>query len=369
MRIREVEVGTVEVPLVGTFATAHSTRTSQRSVLVRVAAESGESGWGSVEPTKGYSRASIDDVAAAVRSAAGPAVVGADALNPRAAREAMRGRCAVAEARAVVESALFDLAGRLLGVAAWRLLGGRVRERVRLNGWIGLVPPARAATEAAEWAARGFTSAKVKVGHDLDDDVARVRAIREAVGPRFRIRMDANEGMDVERAVALGRALEPCDLELFEQPIDRKDFDGLAAIRRRIGIPIMADESVEGPESVIELIRREAADFVKVKVMKQGGLLDTIETVDVAAAAGLRVVIGHGFGLWPSTMAEAVVAAACPAIVDGIEAVGPLKMRGDVVGDPPAGGGRARAGDGPGLGVRPDPARLAAFGWTSTTVR
>jgi muconate cycloisomerase len=159
-------------------------------------------------------------------------------------------------------------------------------------------------------------------------------------------------------------------VELFEQPIDRKDLDGLATIRRRIGVPIMADESVEGPASVIALIRHEAADLVKVKVMKQGGLLDTIETVDVASAAGLRVVIGHGFGLWLSTMAEAVVAAACPAIIEGIESVGPLKMRGDVIADPPAiADGEIALGDTPGLGLVPDPARLREFGWISTTVR
>ena len=370
MTIREVEVGTVEIPLVGTFSTAHSTRTSQRSVIVRVTSDGGTSGWGSVEPTKGYSKASIDDVAEAVRAMAAPAVLGADPLNVRGARERMRARCGIAEARAAVETALFDLGGRLLGIAAWRLVGGRVRERVHLNAWIGMVPPRQAADEAVRWAGKGFASAKVKVGHDLEDDVERVKAIREAAGPTFQIRVDANEGMEVESAVRLGKRLEPYGVELFEQPIDRKDLDGLATIRRRIGVPIMADESVEGPASVIALIRHEAADLVKVKVMKQGGLLDTIETVGVAAAAGLRVVIGHGFGLWLSTMAEAVVAAACPAIIEGIESVGPLKMRGDVIADPPAiADGEIALGDTPGLGLVPDPARLREFGWISTTVR
>ena len=370
MQIREVEVGTVEVPLIGTFATAHSTRVVQRSVIVRVTSDSGISGWGSVEPTKGYSKVSIDEVAEGVRAAAGPAVLGADPLNIREARERMRVRCGIPESRAAVETALFDLAGHLLGVAAWRLVGGRCRERVRLNAWIGMVAPSQAAEEVAGWAAQGFTSAKVKVGHALEEDVERVKAIREATGSAFQIRVDANEGMDIESAVRLGKSLEPYGVELFEQPIDRKDLVGLATIRRRIGVPIMADESVEGPESVMALIRHEAADLVKVKVMKQGGLLDTMATVDVAAAAGLRVVIGHGFGLWLSTMAEAVVAAACPSIIDGIESVGPLKMRGDVVADAPViTGGEIALADAPGLGLRPDVERLVEFGWTSTIIR
>ena len=96
----------------------------------------------------------------------------------------------------------------------------------------------------------------------------------------------------------------------------------------------MADESVTGPASLVEIIRREAADLVKVKVMKQGGLLRTLAMVELAAAAGLRVVVGHGFGLTLSTLAEAAVAAVSDAVIDGCEAVGPLKMAGDVVVEP-----------------------------------
>ena len=102
----------------------------------------------------------------------------------------------------------------------------------------------------------------------------------------------------------------------------------------------MADESVVGPASLIDIIRKDAADVVKVKVMKQGGLLHTIEMVHIAAAAGLGVVIGHGFGLTISTFAEATVAAVCAAVREGCEAVGPLKMAVDVVAEP---GGHAAA--------------------------
>src|SRR5207248_4487573 len=96
----------------------------------------------------------------------------------------------------------------------------------------------------------------------------------------------------------------------------------------------MADESVTGPASLIEIIRREAADIVKVKVMKQGGLLRTRQMLDCAAAAGLRVVIGHGFGLTLSTLAEAAVAATSDAVIPGCEPVGPLKMAADAVAEP-----------------------------------
>ena len=104
----------------------------------------------------------------------------------------------------------------------------------------------------------------------------------------------------------------------------------------------------------MEIIRREAADLVKVKVMKQGGLLRTLAMVQCAAAAGLRVVLGHGFGLTLSTYAEAAVAAVSTAVIDGCEAVGPLKMAGDVVDEPARlEGGVIRLPDAPGLGAPP----------------
>jgi L-alanine-DL-glutamate epimerase-like enolase superfamily enzyme len=176
------------------------------------------------------------------------------------------------------------------------------------------------------------------------------------------LRVDFNESLTRAEAVPFIRRLEPFDLTLVEQPIPRGEIAGLAEIRRAIRIPLMADESVTGPASLVEIIRREAADLVKVKVMKQGGLLRTLAMVECAAAAGLRVVIGHGFGLTLSTLAEVAVAAVSEAIVDGCEAVGPLKMAGDVVGEPVRlDAGSIRLEDRPGLGATPDPDALKRY--------
>ena len=117
----------------------------------------------------------------------------------------------------------------------------------------------------------------------------------------------------------------------------------------------MADESVTDAAALVSIIRQEAADIVKVKVMKQGGLMRTRAMIECAAAAGLRVVIGHGFGLTLSTLAEAAVAAVSEAVIDGCEAVGPLKMAGDVVTAPVnLDEGVIRLTDAPGLGATID---------------
>jgi L-alanine-DL-glutamate epimerase-like enolase superfamily enzyme len=112
----------------------------------------------------------------------------------------------------------------------------------------------------------------------------------------------------------------------------------------------------------VEVIRRGAADLVKLKVMKQGGLLRTLAMVECAAAAGLKVVLGHGFGLTLSTLAEATVAAVSEAVIDGCEAVGPLKMAGDVVDDPVRlDDGVIKLRDTPGLGARVDAGALKRY--------
>jgi muconate cycloisomerase len=362
MRIVGIEPILVDVPLREPVRGVHGVTVVQRSVLARVSTDEGLEGWGNVDPTTGYSEMSAAEIHDTVRRL-GPALTGADPFQVRRALAIMDaaapGRY---EAIAAVEMALLDLEARALGVPVHSLLGGRVKDTVTFNAWIGTVPPEQAAREAAAWLQRGFRSAKIKISGAGPEGIARVAAVREAVGDRMALRVDFNESLRAAEAPPFIRQLEPYALTLVEQPVPRAEIAGLAEIRRSIGIPLMADESVTGPASLIEIIRREAADLVKVKVMKQGGLLRTLAMVECAAAAGLRVVIGHGFGLTLSTLAESTVAAVSEAIIDGCEAVGPLKMAADVVAEPVRlDAGALRLGDQPGLGAIVDPDLLKRY--------
>ena len=362
VRITAVEPILVDVPLRAPVHGVHGITAVQRSLLVRVATDAGGEGWGNVDPTPGYSPVSADDVHARVGRLA-PGLIGADAFNVHAALARMdEAAGGMSEAIAAVEMALLDLKARALGIPVHSLLGGRVKDAITLNAWIGTVPPAQAAKEAAAWHARGFRTAKIKISGATDAGIERVAAVRAALGDRMALRVDFNESLSLDEAPAFIRRLEPYALTLVEQPIARADIAGLARIRAAIGIPLMADESVTDPGALVEIIRREAADLVKLKVMKQGGLLRTQAMVACAAAAGLRVVLGHGFGLTLSTLAEAAVAAVSDAVIDGCEAVGPLKMAGDVVADPVSlEAGVIRLPDTPGLGASIDPDALKRY--------
>jgi L-Ala-D/L-Glu epimerase len=362
VRITAVEPILVDVPLKTPVHGVHGIAAVQRSLLVRLATDGGVEGWGNVDPTPGYSPVSVDDVFAMVGRLA-PVLAGADAFNVHAALARMDTAAGgMSEAPAAIEMALLDLKARALGIPVHSLLGGSVKDAVTLNAWIGTVPPAQAAKEALAWLERGFHTAKIKVSGATDAGIERVAAVRSAVGDRVALRVDFNESLTLDEAPAFIRRLEPYALTLVEQPIARTDIAGLARIRAAIGVPLMADESVTGPDALMEIIRRDAADLVKLKVMKQGGLLRTLEMIACADAAGLRVVLGHGFGLTLSTLAEATVAGVSEAVIDGCEAVGPLKMAGDVVADPVRlDAGVIRLPNAPGFGATIDPDALKRY--------
>jgi L-alanine-DL-glutamate epimerase-like enolase superfamily enzyme len=362
MKLTAIEPYLVEVPLRAAFRNAHSVKTVQRSVIVRVRTDGGVEGAGNVDPSPGYSEATPEVIVAAIESRLAPALRGADAENIRGAISRMeRAAAGALDAQAAVEMALVDLNGKMLGIPAHRLLGGAVREVIHLNGWIGIVEPEAAAAAARDFRARGYRSTKIKVGASVEQDRDRVAAVRAAV-PEMEIRVDANEGYDVESAIRLARALAPHGVRLFEQPVPRHDLAALAKVRRSIDIPVMADEAIGGLDTLVEVIRLEAADLIKVKVMKQGGLFRCLQAIDMAVAAGMHCVIGHGFGLTLNTLSELHVASTSESILEACESVGPAKLAGDLVTAPLVmETGSVRVPAEPGLGANLDEAALARY--------
>jgi muconate cycloisomerase len=365
LSIERVEVFGVAVPLVGPgFKNAYLTKTVQKSALVRITASGGAIGLGNIDPSPGYSAESIEASLAALREQLAPCVQGLDAANIH--RLNARLDAAVSgflDAKAAIEMACVDLTARALGIPVHAYLGGAVKDRLTFNAWIGIVSPQEAAAEACKWFERGFRSAKIKVGGGIAADRERVRAVREAVGSGMALRIDANAGYDAETAIRLLRLVEPFELQLFEQPVPAEDLAGMARVRREAGgVPIMADESVLDHASLVAVIRAQAADIVKLKVMKQGGFLRTAAMLATAQAAGIRCVIGHGFGLGVNTMAEIMLAATSANVIDGLECVGPLKTADDIVAERiDLGSGALALPPGPGLGVALDEAKLARF--------
>ena len=200
------------------------------------------------------------------------------------------------------------------------------------------------------------------MGGDIKADRDRTMAIREAVGSTMALRADANAGYSVADAIALGRLLEPMNMQLLEQPVAAHDLAGMAKVRQAIGIPVMADESITDHESLIAVIRANCADIVKLKVMKQGGFLKCRRMLETATSAGMKVVIGHGFGLGVNTVAEIMLACTSTQVLEGLECVGPLKTADDIVTRKlDISPGHLALPDGPGLGVELDEEKVRIY--------
>jgi muconate cycloisomerase len=265
-------------------------------------------------------------------------------------------------AGAAVEMACVELASRIQGVPLYTYLGGAAQTSVQFNGWIGMLPPEEAAAEALRWLKAGFRSAKIKVGSGVEADCERIEAVRAAVGSAMKLRIDANMQYDADTSLRLCRMVKQFDLQLFEQPVPQRDLAGMARVRREGGIPVMADESVSDHASLIAVIKADAADFVKFGIKQAGGILRAARMLATAEAAGLPVVIGHGFGLDPSTLAEIMLAASSHNVLPGLECVGPLKVKDTVAttrldissGSLPLPGG-------PGLGISLDEKKIARY--------
>jgi muconate cycloisomerase len=358
--IAAIELHVVRVPLVGRFETTHGAPTVQESALAIVRTDDGRTGLGCVDPQVPYTDEDAFDVVDTVRRYLGPRLIGHGAGAVRLVRErmdaAVAGRWA---AKALLDMALWDLLAQEAGLPLHRLLGGATRDAVALCGWVGFGGVRETAEVAERWVQQGFRAVKVKIGMGLALDVERVAAVRAAVGEAIEVRVDANEGYRAQAALRIVDRLERFDIAHCEQPVPRWDLEGLAYVAARSPVPVMADECVATPRDALRILAKGAAQRMKVKLMKQGGVLPTLEILGMAAAAGVPCTMGHGFGLAISTLAEAHVAAVGPALLACSEMVGFAKMGDDVTAEPlDIVDGAVRLPAAPGLGVRLDPERL-----------
>ena len=332
LTIKSIEVFGVAMPLVGDFTSGGVSKSTIKCVVARVTASDGTIGVSSIDPsTRATSPNTGPELAVAMRDKVAPMLLGEDASNLHHIHRLCVSCCPNQPGVAAgMELACADLVGQRLGIALHQYLGGAVQSELKFNGWIGQLDPDSAAAEAKRWLAAGFASAKIKVGSGIDADHDRVAAVRDAVGSGMQLRIDANEQYAPEDAISLSLALKPYDLQLFEQPAAQDDYEGLAEVRKRGAIPVMADETIRDHASLLRTIKADAADYVKFGIKQVGGLTNAAHLLATAEAAGLPVVLGHGFGLDLSTMAEIMLASTSENVVSGLECVGPLKVKDSV---------------------------------------
>jgi o-succinylbenzoate synthase len=279
MQITAVELVPYALPFADPYVTSRGTLESREMALLRLETDAGPVGLGEAVPLALRGGAGLPEIDRSLRKVARRLRRAglADFAGPEPLRAAVdvfihasAGRRMPGPAKAALEMAIFDLAGKASQKPLWELLGAERCEPVRCNATLVAGDPEEVAADARRWANRGFSTFKLKLGSG--DDLAQIRAVRAAVGPEAKLRLDANGAWSVSETLGLLRMAEPLDLELLEQPV--AGLAELAEITEATTVLVAADESVATGKQAQRAARAGACDLATVKLAKVGGIGD-----------------------------------------------------------------------------------------------
>ncbi len=291
VKITGVDIYLLDLALKQPFTIAIGTITAANDILIKVHTDAGITGIGEACPAlpiTGETQAQGVAVARDVRQL----VVGREATAIQSLLQSLGPFVHSAPSvAAAYDMALYDIVGKLAGLPVFRLLGGD-KTTFETDRTVSIETPEAMAAKAKGFLARGFRTIKVKVGQDPDTDVARVEAVRDAVGAGATIRIDANQGWTVPQAISTLKRLERFRVQFAEQPVVASDIAGLKAVNDESPIPIMADEAVFQPEDALKLVRAEACRYMNIKLMKAGGIARSVRIAHIADSANIRCMVG-----------------------------------------------------------------------------
>ena len=310
MKITGIMTTIIAIPRTARLTLAGGSRDDATTVLVHIQTDAGITGIGQTvvdPPAFGAAgiKANIDAYLAPLLMGQSPLEI--EQLH-RVMERALPGHRAT---HAAIDLALWDVKGKALGVPVHQLLGARLREGIALMAMVPHADPATMARATADLLITPYPALKVKIGMDVADDVARYRAVREAAGDRAVIQVDGNGGYTLEDAIAALTAMEQIGgLGMIEQPVAR--LNDLAALAHRFSVPVMADESFDGPESLAAIAKRGAAQAAFLKLPKQGGILSALAAARIAEQTGIALSIAVYYDVLAAAAAH--IAAVVPAI-------------------------------------------------------
>jgi L-alanine-DL-glutamate epimerase-like enolase superfamily enzyme len=292
MTITKIDIHPIIFKLKNPYAIAYDSYDTAANILVRIETASGLVGWGNAAPDAHVTGETIEQAKEILTRTIVPALSDRNARNIAEIDALLQAAAPNAPAaRAAIDIALHDLLGQLARLPLYQLLGGG-RQRILTSITIGIVSVDDGARQARELVQAGFRVLKIKTGKDWKEDVERVKAIRDTVGAGIALRVDANQGYSVQVALKFIRGVKDCQIEFIEQPTPANALGDLKIVRDESNLPIMADESARSANDVLNLAFNKIVDMVNVKLMKSGGIINAGQTVAVAAAGGLPVMLG-----------------------------------------------------------------------------
>ena len=355
------------------FAYSQAWYRKRGAMLVEITTGDGITGWGEAFGPP--------ELTAPIVAWLAPLLVGQDAMAREALWQALYNRLRdhgqrgiVVEAISAIDIALWDIAGKALGLPVHRLMGGPLRTEIEAYA-TGFYRRERddhlayLTAEAEQRLSEGFRSLKLKTGWGLAEDVALTKAFRTAIGPDVGLLVDCNHAYDAPAAIAYGNAVASCDIGWFEEPVPPEDIDGYLEVTARQPILVAGGEASFARWGFREMITRRAADILQPDVAACGGISELKKIADMASAFGIRVnphVWGTGVALAASLHLLAVISDNPPGLFPRAPLLeldrSPHPVRDALLAEPiPLRGGRVAVPQGPGLGITIDRAALDRY--------
>jgi muconate cycloisomerase len=367
LAIQAIRTTIVDVPTVRRHKLSQTSVTAQSYVIVELRLANGAIGIGEAATLGGprWSEESVEAIKANIDTYLAPALLGMSADRFEVAGATMDAAAKRNNAaKAAIETAMFDAVGRTLGVPAALLLGGVVRDRVPVLWTLASGDPGQEIEEAEKkLAARLHNTFKIKIGAlSPQDDLARLRRLAGALEGRASLIVDANQAWDETTSVRCLPVLAELGVKLVEQPLPAWDIAGMARVRARSAVPLMADECVFSPQEMLIVAAAGAADVISLKLVKHGGMLNLRKVAAVAEAAGI--------GLYGGCLLESSVGAAAHLqafaglreLAWGCEHFGPQILTDDLVTEPlHFADFHIHLPSGPGIGVTLDQDKLRRY--------
>lgn len=294
MRIVDVRLGEISVPLKTPFKTALRTVNNVKDIVVKIITDTGNIGYGEAPPTGVITGDTKGSIISAIKEHIKKSIIGMEIDNIEEILQIVQ-KSVVKNfsAKAAIDMAIYDLYGQLYGAPLYKLLGG-YRSEIETDITISVNEPEEMAKDALEAVKLGYKTLKIKVGKDSLKDIERMKEIRKAVGDDINLRIDANQGWKPKEAIYTLRDMEEqgLNIEFVEQPVAAHDIEGLKFVTDNVHIPVLADESVFSPEDALKIMEMRAADYVNIKLMKTGGIYNALKICTLAEIYGVECMIG-----------------------------------------------------------------------------
>lgn len=294
MKIKEVEIYQIEMPLKEPFIIAYTSYETMPAIIVKVVTDKGIIGYGESVPDEHVTGESVYTVFAALKHHLIPAILGEDPRNIKEIHKLMNQALVQnGAAKAALDIACYDILGKVSNLPIYLLLGGRKKQEPMIPRVMSILEPEALAKQAKAALDEGYKEIKMKLGTNPDKDIERVKAVREAIGSQMLIRVDVNQGWEtVQVAKQSIKRLQPYDISWVEQPIKQDDVSMFKRLRQSTEIPLMADESMVSEQNLRTLIEDESVDFLNIKLMKSGGIYPVYKLATQAELFGISCQIG-----------------------------------------------------------------------------